>query len=86
MVYIDGKPHKMELIEGNAYTGTYQYKTTLEQETTITTSLLLRPATQFGFRPIQVFGDKAKRSRSSTDLSSRCKTNYSYYLRASNYE
>lgn len=30
MVYIDGKPHKMELVEGSAYTGTYQYKTTLE--------------------------------------------------------
>lgn len=30
MVYIDGRPHKMELVEGSAYTGTYQYKTTLE--------------------------------------------------------
>jgi len=30
MVYIDGKPHKMQLVEGTTYTGTYQYKTTLE--------------------------------------------------------
>ena len=30
MVYIDGKPHKMQLVEGSAYTGTYQYKASLE--------------------------------------------------------
>jgi len=71
MVYIDGKPHKMQLVEGTTYTGTYQYKTTLEAGNHNYYFVVTTPRYTVWFPPDSGVWDKAKRSRSSTDLSSR---------------